>query len=123
MLLLLVSAALGFALGLTFMGSVTLVDRVCPPAKRGEILAGFYSAGYLALSVPTVGVALASEQIGLTAAGIGFASLLAVAVAFLYWGTYRTPTPPGGGGRPRESRPSQDPGSTSGGGGPSGTTM
>jgi MFS family permease len=100
-LLLLVSAALGFAVGLTFMGSVTLVDRACPPAKRGEILAGFYSAGYLALSVPTVGVALASERIGLTAAGIAFASVLAVGVAFLYWGTYRTPTPPGGGGRLR----------------------
>jgi hypothetical protein len=101
-LLILVSSAMGVAVGLTFMGSVTLVDRVAPQARRAEVLAGFYSAGYLALAVPTFGVAVASEQIGLTSAGIVFGSILTVAVAFLFVGTYLTPTPAGGGGRPRE---------------------
>jgi hypothetical protein len=87
--------------GLTFMGSVTLADRVAAEQNRGEMLAGFYSVGYLSLAVPTIGVAEASEQIGLTDAGILFGSILAIAVAILYWTTVRTPTPPGGGGRPR----------------------
>jgi MFS family permease len=99
--LVLVTAALGGAVGLAFMGSVTLCDRIAPENERGEILAGFYLAGYLALAVPTIGVAEASQQIGLTDAGILFGSILAIAVALLYWKCYRTPTPPGGGGRQR----------------------
>jgi MFS family permease len=100
-LLVLVTAVLGVSVGLTFMGSVTLVDRVAPEEKRGEILAGFYSAGYLALAIPTIGLAAASEQIGFTNAGILFGSILAAVVALLYLGTVGTPTPPGGGGRQR----------------------
>ncbi|MGA7862166.1 MAG: MFS transporter [Thermoplasmata archaeon] len=102
-LLLLVSAALGIAVGLTFMGSVTLVDRVAPEVARGETLAGFYSAGYLALAIPTIGVAEASERVGLANAGILLGSVLAFAVALMYVAIYRTPTPPGGGGRPRDA--------------------
>jgi MFS family permease len=103
-LLALVSALLGVSVGLTFMGSVTLIDRVCPEDRRGEMLAAFYSAGYLALAVPTIGVAVASEVVGLTSAGILFASALAAAVALLYIGIYRVPLPPGGGGRVRARR-------------------
>ncbi|HTP53359.1 MAG TPA: MFS transporter [Thermoplasmata archaeon] len=101
-LLVLASAALGIAVGLTYMGSVTLVDRVAPEGKRGEMLAGFYCAGYLALAVPTIGVAELSERIGLTNAGIEFGAILAVAVVLLLVAVSRTPTPPGGGGRPRD---------------------
>jgi MFS family permease len=97
-----VAVALGLSVGLAFMGSVTLVDRISPEEHRGEILAGFYCAAYLALAVPTIGVAEASDRIGLTSAGILFGATLAIAVAFLYASTIRTPTPPGGGGRPRD---------------------
>ena len=102
-LMVLVSAGLGVSVGLTFMGSVTLIDRVTPEERRGEILAGFYCAAYLALTIPTIGVAEASEALGLTHAGILFGGILAIAVALLYLGTYRTPTPVGGGGRPRST--------------------
>lgn len=97
------ATALGAAVGLTLMGSITLIDRLAPERERGEILAGFYLAGYLALAVPTIGVAEASERIGLVRAGILFGAILAVAAAILCVATYRTPTPPGGGGRPRGS--------------------
>jgi predicted MFS family arabinose efflux permease len=100
-LLIPVTAALGAAVGLTYMGSVTLVDRVTTEAERGETLAGFYSAGYLALAVPTIGIAEASEHIGLANAGVLLGSVVAASAVLLYWGIYRTPTPPGGGGRPR----------------------
>jgi MFS family permease len=100
LLLIPVTATLGVAVGLTFMGSATLVDRIAPESIRGETLAGFYSAGYLALAVPTIGVAEASERIGLPDAGILFGGILAVTVLLMYAAIWRTPTPPGGGGRP-----------------------
>jgi MFS family permease len=109
-LFLAVTVVLGVAVGLTFMGSATLVDRIAPEQQRGGILAGYYLSGYLALAIPTIGVAEASEWIGLVDAGILFGSLLAVAVGLLYWSTSGTPTPPGGGGRPRDpARPPPPP--------------
>jgi MFS family permease len=99
-LLIPLTAVLGVAVGLTFMGSTTLADRVTPETERGETLAGFYSAGYLALAVPTIGIAEASEYIGLPKAGILLGVCLAVTVTILYVAIYQTPTPPGGGGRP-----------------------
>jgi len=102
LLLSVVSAALGVAVGLTFMGSVTLVDRVAPEELRGEILAGFYATGYLAVAIPTLGLAVAAGVIGLIDAGVLFGSVLSVVVAILYYQTLRTPTPPGGEGRPRD---------------------
>jgi len=103
-LLVLVAAALGGAVGLTFMGSATLSDRIASEEDRGELLAGYYLGGYLALAVPTIGVAESSDLIGLANAGILFGVILAFAVAVLYWRCYRTPTPPGGGGQPRSVR-------------------
>jgi MFS family permease len=98
-LLLAGAALLGVGVGLAFMGAVTLIDRVAPDEKRAEILSGFYLAGYLALSVPTIGVAFRSQSVGIRAAGIEFGLVLAVVVAVLALVTWRTPTPPGGGGR------------------------
>ncbi|MCI4323517.1 MAG: MFS transporter [Thermoplasmata archaeon] len=103
--LLVITAVLGVSVGLTFMGSVTLIDRLAPESERDELLAGFYVAGYLSVAVPTIGVAEASEWIGFTSAGIIFASLLVVAVGFLCVRTYQTSTPPGGGGRVRSAGP------------------
>jgi MFS family permease len=99
-LLIPVATALGLAVGLTYMGSTTLIDRITPEDSRGETLAGFYSAGYLALAVPTIGIAEASEQIGLPNAGVLFGGVLALTVLVMFVVISRTPTPPGGGGRP-----------------------
>jgi MFS family permease len=97
-----VTVVLGAAVGLTYMGSTTLADRIAPENERGELLAGFYSAGYLSLALPTVGVAVAASFVGLTDAAIALGAVVAVIVAVLYASTFRTPTPPGGGGRPRD---------------------
>lgn len=96
-----VTLVLGAAVGLTYMGSTTLADRIAPEDERGELLAGFYSAGYLSLALPTVGVAVASSFVGLPDAAIALGAVIAALVALLYVETIRTPTPPGGGGRPR----------------------
>ena len=103
-----VTFVLGAGVGLTFMGSTTLADRICTEDDRDEVLAGFYAAGYLALAVPTIGVAEASGLVGLTEAGVALGTVVAAAVALLYAETLRTPTPPGGGGRPRDPAPTVD---------------
>jgi len=95
-----VAPVLGIAVGVTYMGSATLVDRVASESERGEVLAGYYASGYLALAVPTIGVALASVVVGLTGAGELFGAILAAGVGLLYVVIVRTPTPAGGGGRP-----------------------
>jgi len=101
----LATAGLGVSVGITFMGSVTLADRIAPEEARGEMLAGFYAGGYLALAVPTIGIAEASERIGLANAGALFGFLLASAAALLFAVTYRTALPAGGEGRPRSRTP------------------
>ncbi|HTW77573.1 MAG TPA: MFS transporter [Thermoplasmata archaeon] len=98
--LVLAAALLGIAVGLAFMGSVTLIDRIAPDRWRGEILSAFYIAGYTALAVPTVGVAFASERVGLGAAAAAFGITLGLFAVVGWVATWRTPTPPGGGGRP-----------------------
>ncbi len=89
-----VAILLGIGVGWTFMGSVSLIDRVAPEERRGELLSGFYVAGFLALAIPTVGVGEAADTVGLQVAGIGFAILLAITVAVVLVATVRTPTPP-----------------------------
>jgi MFS family permease len=97
------AALLGVGVGFAFMGATTLVDRVAPDPIRGDVLSGFYVTGYLALAVPTIGVGLAADEVGLTTAGLVFGVALVLFVALLFGATRRTPTPPGGEGRPRMS--------------------
>lgn len=92
---------MGFAVGLVYMGSVTLVDRVAPDELRGEVLSGFHLAGYLALAVPTLTLAVVANQFGVVNSGIIFGGALGAVVFLSYLQTRRTPIPPGGEGRPK----------------------
>ncbi len=96
-------AILGIGVGFTYMGAVTLVDRISPAAERGEILSAFFVFGYLALAIPTIGIGFTADQYGLSTAAGSFGIALAISVAVLYGLTLRTPIPPGGEGRPRGS--------------------
>jgi MFS family permease len=87
------AAILGVAVGLTFFGCVTLVDRVAPEEERDDLLAGFYVAGYLALALPTVGMGVAIQRAGLEPAAVGWAVALAGFVAAVLALTLRTPIP------------------------------
>ncbi len=100
-LLIAAAALLGTGIGFVYMGSVTLIDRVAPVALRGEILSAFFVVGYLALAIPTVGVGIAADRIGLAGAAVAFGIALGVFAAALLVTTSFTPTPPGGEGRPR----------------------
>ncbi len=94
-------ALLGIGIAFAYMGSVTLVDRVAPPEVRGETLAAYFIVGYLSLAVPTIGVGVGADRVGLSGAALAFGIGLAAFVVLLGEATRRTPTPPGGGGRPR----------------------
>ncbi len=95
------AAVLGIGVGLAYMGSVTLIDRISPAGRRPEILSGFYLGGYLALAVPTIGVAESAEFLGLGTAGLLFGASLGVVVGGLFLVLRHTPTPAGGEGRAR----------------------
>ncbi len=103
-LLVAAAALLGVGVGCVYMGSVTLVDRVAPAALRGEVLSAFFVVGYLSLAIPTVGVGLVAIRYGLSAASLSFGAALGVFALALYVLTRVTPTPPGGEGRPRDTR-------------------
>jgi hypothetical protein len=71
--------------GLTFMGSLALLNDVAHPARRAEVVSAFNLVGYVALSVPVVGVGTLATHIGLerateifTLAVVGVAGIAAV---------------------------------------------
>ncbi len=97
------AAILGLGVGTAYMGGTTLVDRVAPVARRGEILSAYFVVGYLALAIPTIGLGATIVEFGLLPTAVAFGSALALLVATLYLVTRRTPTPPGGEGRPRDA--------------------
>jgi MFS family permease len=100
-LLLVGATILGLGIGFAYMGSVTLIDRVSPAPIRAEVLSAFFVVGYLALAIPTVGVGLEADLAGLGTAAFAFGVGIGIFVFVLYLFTRRTPTPPGGEGRPR----------------------
>ena len=51
--------------GLTFMGSLALLNDVAHPARRAEVVSAFSLVGYVALSGPVVGVGTLATHIGL----------------------------------------------------------
>jgi MFS family permease len=94
--------ALGVGVGFAYMGAVTLVDRTAPAGASGEILAAFFVVGYVALAVPTIGIGVAADAVGLGTAALVFGGAVGLFVLGLAFVTRRTPTPPGGEGRPRD---------------------
>jgi MFS family permease len=54
--LLIATALAGTGMGLAFMGSLGDVSEIAPENRRGDIVASYYVAIYIAVSVPTIGV-------------------------------------------------------------------
>jgi MFS family permease len=69
----------GAAVGLTMMGGQTRLNAAAPPARRAEVLTGFFVASYVGISLPVVGVGLLSARVGLDAAVL----VLAVGIVVL----------------------------------------
>lgn len=74
----------GLGQGLSFMGSLGLVNHLSPPERRGEVVASYFIGGYLGGTVPVLAVGQAVAHIGLfwaTAWMTVGVALLAVVIA------------------------------------------
>lgn len=83
----------GFGQGLGFRAGLAEIAAAAPADRRGEITSTFFVVLYIAISLPVIGVGLASNHLGLRPAGVGFAVVVAVlsliALAILW---YRGPS-------------------------------
>ncbi len=71
----------GAGAGATFKTSITTVLSIAPAGARGETLAGLFVAAYLGLTVPVVGLGIATQLVTTRAAILGFAAVLVAVVA------------------------------------------
>jgi len=73
----------GGGAGATFKGCVSIVFSIAPPDRRGETLAGLFLAAYVGLTVPVLGLGLATQLIPVTVAMLAFGAVL-VAILGLF---------------------------------------
>jgi dipeptide/tripeptide permease len=74
-------AITGVGAGLLFMGGIVTVSRLATPERRAEVLAGFFLASYVGISVPVLGLGALSEVIQPKVALLAFAGVLLVGIA------------------------------------------
>jgi MFS family permease len=79
----------GFGQGLSFRGGLTEVNEHSPAVQRGEVTSSFFVVMYIALSLPVIGEGILAQAIGLRAAGLSFAALVAALSAGVLMRTER----------------------------------
>jgi MFS family permease len=83
----------GFGQGLSLRGGLTQVNERSPAAERGAVASSFFVVMYIAISLPVIGEGVLAQAIGLRAAGLTFAALVAVLSATVLIRTVRTHGP------------------------------
>jgi MFS family permease len=73
-------AVSGAGAGLIFRGALASGASIAPPKARAEVLAGFFLGAYLGLSVPVVGLGVATQWVPPREAMLAFVVLVSVAV-------------------------------------------
>ncbi len=68
----------GAGVGLAFRGSIALLSAAVPVERRAEVLTAVFVAAYAGLSVPVLGLGLATRSLTAVAAARGFAAVLSV---------------------------------------------
>jgi MFS family permease len=66
--------------GLVFRGALAAAVSTAPPESRAEVLAGYFLGAYVGLSVPVVGLGIATQYVSARAVMLVFVVLVAVAV-------------------------------------------
>jgi MFS family permease len=80
--LLLVGGALGGSgAGATFKGCVSTVISIAPSRARGEALAGLFVAAYVGITLPVIGLGIATQLLSTQTAVLGFGAVLLAVVA------------------------------------------
>jgi hypothetical protein len=88
----------GAGAGLLFKGGIVTVSGLAGPERSAEVLAGFFLAGYVGLSVPVLGLGILDQFVAPKVALLAFAALLLAGI-----GTSARSLL--GGARPRRVRP------------------
>jgi MFS family permease len=71
----------GAGAGLAFRGALVAAGNTAPPESRAEVLAGFFLGTYVGLSVPVIGLGIATAYAPARDVMLVFAALVAVAIA------------------------------------------
>jgi MFS family permease len=72
----------GVAVGAVFLGSLATANRLAPPGRRGQTISTFFVLCYVGLTIPVVGVGVASGFVGDFAAVLALSVLLAALCTF-----------------------------------------
>ncbi len=68
----------GLGQGLSFRAGLVAISDASPRERRSEVTSTFFVVLYVAISIPVIGVGLASQLLGLRIAGIGFSGFIAL---------------------------------------------
>ena len=71
----------GAGAGLLFKGGIVTASSLAAPEHRAEVLAGFFLAGYIGISVPVLGLGILDQFIAPRVALMAFAALLLAGIA------------------------------------------
>jgi MFS family permease len=72
----------GAGSGLLFRGALAAAGSAAPSESRAEVLAGFFLGAYIGLSVPVLGLGVATQFVPGRDAMLAFVAIIAVAVLF-----------------------------------------
>ena len=75
------TAASGIGVGLSFMASTAIVNRIAPPRRRAELMAAYFASGYCGQTIPVVAIGATSGWIGTADATLGCAIATAALAA------------------------------------------
>jgi MFS family permease len=79
----------GGGVGLVFKGAVSAIYRIAPPEFRAETLAGFFLGAYIGLSIPVVGLGVATTYWSERNVMLVFVVITAAAIALSAKGVLR----------------------------------
>jgi len=68
----------GFGQGFTFRAGLTSLTTRTAAAQRGSVASSFFVVCYVAISIPVIAVGFMADTVGIRAAGITFAAIVAV---------------------------------------------
>jgi MFS family permease len=91
--------------GMVFKGALLVAASTAPPQSRAEVLSGFFLGAYIGLSLPVVGLGIATTYAPARNVMLVFATLAAVAIAGAVKMVTQQSTPPTAGPRHHPSDP------------------
>jgi MFS family permease len=92
--------------GMVVKGSLVVAASTAPPQSRAEVLAGFFLGAYIGLSVPVVGLGIATTYSPARDVMLVFAALAAIAIAASVRAVTQRSTAPTAGPRHQPPNPS-----------------